>query len=59
MDSNFIDYCYEALATTSYFLLINLFNGYFLLSTNIPHGGADSVAAWLAQINNPERTLSK
>ena len=58
VDSNFIDYRYEALATASYFMLINLFNGDFGMCTNVPQG-ADTLVAWFSQVHNPEWTLSK
>jgi hypothetical protein len=53
MDSNFIHYCYEPLAATSYFMLINLFNGDFGVRTNVPQG-ADTLVARLSQVYYPE-----
>jgi hypothetical protein len=44
MDSNFIHYCYKALAAASYFMLINLFNGDFGVRTYVPQG-ADTLVA--------------
>ena len=58
MDSNFIHYCYEPLAATSYFMLINLFNGDFGVRTNVPQG-ADTLVARLSQVYYPEWALPK
>ena len=51
VNSDFIHYCYYSLATTSYFMFINLFNGYFRVRTDIAHG-PHTVIAWFSKVNN-------
>jgi hypothetical protein len=57
VDSDFIHDSYNSLAATSYFMFINLFNGYFRMRPDISHR-PHTVIAGFREVYYSKRALS-